>query len=94
MKSRLGFAISISTFPEILILDEVFSVGDYYFKEKCRKKVKEFLKDSNHTLVLVTHSTDIAKEFCNRGLLLENSNLIYDGNINECIDIYLKKNTE
>lgn len=94
MKSRLGFSISINTAPEILVLDEVFSVGDHYFRQKCFEKIKEFLKDNNHTLLLVTHSIDIAREFCQRGILIENGTIQYDGNIDECINLYLKNSTK
>ena len=90
MKSRLGFSISINTAPEILVLDEVFSVGDHYFRQKCFEKIKEFLKDNNHTFLLVTHSTDVAIEFCKRGILIENGIIQYDGDIDECINLYLK----
>lgn len=90
MKSRLGFSISIHTYPEILILDEVFSVGDYHFKQKCYEKIKEFLNDNKHTFLLVTHAPDIAKEFCERGILIENSQIKFDGNIQDCINLYLK----
>lgn len=90
MKSRLGFSISINTAPEILVLDEVFSVGDHYFRQKCFEKIKEFLKDNNHTFLLVTHSTDVAIKFCKRGILIENGIIQYDGDIDECINLYLK----
>lgn len=89
MKSRLGFAISIHMDSDILILDEVLSVGDHYFKLKCYQKIQEFLNDKNHTLLLVTHSTDLAKLFCKRGIFLKNGKIEYDGNIDDCIKYYL-----
>ena len=91
MKSRLGFSISINTAPEILILDEIFSVGDFHFRQKCYEKIKDFLKDKKHTFLLVTHSPDIAKEFCDRGILIENCEIKFDGNVNECIDLYISQ---
>lgn len=89
MKSRLGFSISIYTSPEILVLDEVFSVGDFHFKQKCYQKIKDFLKDKKHTFLLVTHSPEIAEEFCDRGILIENCKIKFDGNVKDCINLYL-----
>lgn len=89
MKSRLGFSISIHMDSDILILDEVLSVGDHYFKQKCYKKIKDFLNDKNHTLLLVTHSPDLAKLFCKRGIFLDKCRIEYDGNIDNCINHYL-----
>lgn len=92
MKSRLGFSISIHINSDILILDEVLSVGDHYFKQKCYKKIKDFLNDKSHTLLLVTHSSDLAKLFCKRGIFLNKGKIEYDGDINNCINYYLNYN--
>ena len=91
MRARLGFAISIHIKPDILAIDEVFSVGDYKFKQKCLDKVNEIKKDKNVTFILVTHSTEIAKEFCNRGILIDKGRIIFDGEIDNCVDIYLQQ---
>lgn len=90
MRARLGFAISVHIKPDILAVDEVFSVGDYNFKQKCFNKIKEIKNDENVTFILVTHSPEIAEEFCTRGLLLDKGKIIYDGNIKTCINKYLK----
>ena len=91
MRARLGFAISVHIKPDILAVDEVFSVGDYNFKQKCFNKIKEIKNDENVTFILVTHSPEIAEEFCTRGLLLDKGKIIYDGNIKICINKYLKQ---
>lgn len=91
MRARLGFAISVHIKPDILAVDEVFSVGDYNFKQKCFNKIKEIKNDENVTFILVTHSPEIAEEFCTRGLLLDKGKIIYDGNIKTCINKYLKQ---
>ena len=90
MKSRLGFSINVNIKPEILIVDEALSVGDEEFKNKCIKKVSNIMKDENVTLLFVTHATGVAKEFCDRGILMENGKLTFDGNIDEAIEIYNK----
>lgn len=68
MKARLGFSINVNIRPEILIVDEALSVGDEEFKNKCIKKVNEIINKDNVTLLFVTHSTHMAKEFCKIGI--------------------------
>ena len=88
MKARLGFSINVNIKPEILIVDEALSVGDEEFKNKCIKKINSIMKNDNVTLLFVTHATGVAKEFCSRGILMENGKLVFDGNIEETIKKY------
>ena len=88
MKSRLGFSINVNIKPEILIVDEALSVGDEEFKNKCIKKINSIMKDEDVTLLFVTHATGVAKEFCSRGILMEDGKLTFDGNIEEAIVKY------
>ena len=88
MKARLGFAINANINPEILIVDEALSVGDEKFKNKCLDKVNEIVNKEHVTLLFVTHSTDVAKSFCERGIVLKHGKLIYDSNIDGAIEEY------
>lgn len=88
MKARLGFAINVCIRPDILIVDEALSVGDSKFQKKCVNKVKEMIKDYGTTLLLVTHSTATAKQFCDRGIVLRSGRVLYDGEIDEAIHWY------
>jgi len=90
MKARLGFSINVNIKPEILIVDEALSVGDEEFKNKCIKKVREIIDKGDVTLLFVTHSTSVAKEFCSRGIFMKNGKLVFDGNIDETITEYRK----
>lgn len=90
MKARLGFSINVNIRPEILIVDEALSVGDEEFKNKCTKKVNEIVSKDEVTLLFVTHSSAMAKEFCSRGIVMEKGKLKFDGSIDDAIERYKK----
>ncbi|MGB4759070.1 MAG: ABC transporter ATP-binding protein [Candidatus Saccharimonadales bacterium] len=94
MKSRLGFAVNAHINPDILVIDEALSVGDKDFRKKCQAKVDEIRKLKHVTVLLVTHSLGSARDFCERGLILENGKLTYDGNISDAINFYNEKPQE
>ncbi len=88
MRARIGFAINANVNPEILIVDEALSVGDKQFRDKCQKKIKEIVERDDCTLIFVTHSTSQAKEFCKRGIVLQNGQIYFDGDIEDAIRKY------
>lgn len=88
MKAKLGFAVNVNIEPEILIVDEALSVGDKAFRKKCVKKVNEIIEKDNVTLLFVTHSTDVAKDFCKRGIVVKNGKIVCDCDIDKAIDAY------
>ncbi len=90
MKARLGFAINVNIRPEILIVDEALSVGDKAFRDKCLKKVRHIIEKDGVTLLFVTHSTDTARQFCDRGILMKKGVLTFDGEIDKAIELYNK----
>lgn len=90
MKSRLGFAIATIVEPDILILDEVLSVGDAKFRKKSTNKIKSMIK-SNVTVLFVSHSIDQVLELCNKAILLENGHLLSYGSVEEIAELYQKK---
>lgn len=87
MKARLGFAINANIEPEILIVDEALSVGDKAFRVKCNDKINEIVA-SGVTFLFVTHSTSVAKDFCNRGIVMKSGRFIYDGDIDSAAEFY------
>jgi len=88
MKARLGFSINVNIRPEILIIDEALSVGDESFKNKCIEKVNNIIEKDDVTLLFVTHSINVAKSFCKRGIVMKNGRIIYDGPIDDAINEY------
>lgn len=92
MKARLGFAVNVSINPEILIIDEALSVGDVAFRKKCVKKVDEIMTKEEVTLLFVTHSISMAKEFCKRGIVLRKGRVVLDSDIDEAIEAYEEQN--
>ncbi|MEE1038517.1 MAG: ABC transporter ATP-binding protein [Eubacterium sp.] len=88
MKARLGFAVNINIEPEILIIDEALSVGDVAFRRKCLTKVREIMAQEDVTMLFVTHSVSTAKEFCDRGILLKNGQVVLDADIDTAIEAY------
>jgi ABC-type polysaccharide/polyol phosphate transport system ATPase subunit len=87
MRARLGFSIATSVKPEILILDEVLSVGDIKFQEKSREKM-ESLMDSEVTLLFVSHSVEQVKSFCNKAIWLQHGKLMAKGSVDEVCELY------
>ena len=89
MQVRLAFSIAIRAQGDILLLDEVLAVGDAAFQQKCNDYF-ESLKDKKQTVILVTHSMENVKKFCNRALLIENGKIIQDGDPKKVADAYTK----
>jgi ABC-type polysaccharide/polyol phosphate transport system ATPase subunit len=92
MFMRLAFSVAINVDAEILLVDEILSVGDQHFQEKCLNKMKE-LRQEGKTMVFVTHSLDSVKELCNRAVWLHNGEVKIDGEPEEVIEEYLRETT-
>lgn len=90
MKARLGFSINVNIQPDILIVDEALSVGDEEFRKKCTNRMNELLASKDITLMFVTHSINVAKSFCTRGIVLNNGKLLFDGTMEEAAEHYEK----
>ncbi|WP_286242906.1 ABC transporter ATP-binding protein [Methanobacterium ferruginis] len=89
MKARLAFSIATMVEPEILIVDEVLSVGDAKFQQKSREKMKSLLNE-DATVLFVSHSTHQVKTICNRAIWLHQGELIAEGSAEEVCDLYDK----
>lgn len=89
MKARLGFSVATMVNPDILICDEVLSVGDAKFRKKCENRMKEMLSGGT-TLIFVSHNINQVKELCDHAAWIEKGHLIQAGEVNEVCDAYTK----
>lgn len=88
MRARLGFAFASSIRPDILVVDEALSVGDRKFAKKCRDRVREIMSKEHVTVLFVTHSTDMAKEFCEQGIVIQKGRSVFSGSIEDAVAFY------
>lgn len=87
MKARLGFSIATAVEPDVLILDEVLSVGDAKFRTKSLKKVQSMF-ENGVTVLFVSHSIEQVKAICDTAILLDHGNIIAQGDVDTVSDIY------
>jgi lipopolysaccharide transport system ATP-binding protein len=89
MVARLGFSVAAHLDPEILLIDEVLSVGDLKFQAKCRQKLDDF-KRRQVTIVLVSHSLGEVRGFCSRVVWLKSGQIVADGAPDAVVPLYEK----
>ena len=91
MRARLAFSVVVNLEPEILIIDEVLSVGDMFFKQKCINKLKQMI-ENGLTLFFVSHSLNDVKSLCKKALYLDKGKVIAFGDVNEVTTLYQHNN--
>ena len=89
MFMRLAFAVAINVDADILLIDEILSVGDEHFQNKCYDKMRE-LKDQGKTMVFVTHNMKVVKELCDRAIWLYNGEIKRDGDTQKVVQEYIE----
>jgi len=87
MYMRLGFAIAAKLAPDILLLDEIFAVGDADFQQRCVETIKGFL-DQGKTIVFVSHSPEAVRTICHRACVLDHGELAFDGDVESALQAY------
>lgn len=92
MTVRLGFAVAAFLEPEILVVDEVLTVGDAEFQKKAIGKMNDVAHSEGRTVLFVSHNMAAVKNLCTRGVVLQNGQLVFDGTTEGAIDYYLKRN--
>ena len=88
MKARLGFSVATMVKPDVLIVDEMLSVGDYKFKQKCMKRMEDLLS-SGTTLLYVSHNIDEVRRLCDHAIWLDKGAARMQGEVNEVCDAYM-----
>lgn len=92
MQVRLAFSVAIKAQGDILVLDEVLAVGDEAFQRKCDDYFTKVKKDPNKTVILVTHSMDSVKKYCNKAILIKDGDIIVNGNKEDAANRYTLEN--
>ncbi len=87
MTMRLAFSVAVNVDPDILIIDEVLSVGDLAFQVKCRERIMQF-RQAGKTILCVSHSTDTLKDLCQRAIWLDHGRVMNDGPLNRVLESY------
>lgn len=93
MHMRLGFGIAAHLDPDVLVVDEVLSVGDARFQERCLKKLDD-LSQHGRTVLFVSHDIGAVSKLCNKGILLENGQIKMSGKIEQCLSEYMKGSSQ
>ena len=87
MYARLGFSVAAHVDPEVLVIDEVLSVGDYHFQQRCFDKMREFVQKGT-SLIFVSHNMTAVSTLCSSALLLRNGEPIYHGDVSTAMQRY------
>ena len=90
MQSRLLFSLLTSLNIDCLALDEGFGFGDINFRKKAKNKLDKFIANAG-TLILASHSEDLLKKYCTRGIVLRKGSLVFDGSLEAALDFYNEK---
>ena len=94
MQVRLAFSVAIKAQGDILVLDEVLAVGDAAFQKKCDAFFKSVKEDPTKTVILVTHSMDSMKKYCNKAILISDGEIVCSGNPRNVADQYSLENAQ
>jgi lipopolysaccharide transport system ATP-binding protein len=89
MTVRLAFAVAAFLEPEILVIDEVLAVGDAEFQKKAIGKMQDISREGGRTVLFVSHNMAAVKSLCTRGIVLEHGKVVFNGNIDDSINLYL-----
>lgn len=90
MYVKLAFAVAAHLDSEILVMDEVLAVGDMKFQQKCLGKMSDVSQTEGRTVLYVSHNMNTVRNLCNRCVVLSKGKVIYDGNVETAIDIYMQ----
>ena len=87
---KLAFAIAVHLDSEIVLMDEVLAVGDIEFQKKCLDRMKQISSQEERTVIYVSHNMETIRNLCDRCVVLERGRKIFDGDVEEAIEVYSK----
>lgn len=90
MYVKLAFSVAAFLNADIFLMDEVLAVGDMMFQKKCLQKMREISEDGNKTILYVSHNMQTVRELCDRCIVLQEGRIIYNGDVNEGIRLYMQ----
>ena len=91
---KLAFSVAAHLDSEIMIMDEVLAVGDMAFQKKCLNKMRDAAKQDGRTVLYVSHNMNTIRQLCDRCIVLDKGKVVFEGNVDEAIGIYLGANKE
>ena len=94
MYVKLAFSVAAHLDSEIMIMDEVLAVGDMAFQKKCLDKMSDVSKTEGRTILYVSHNMNTIRELCDRVIVLDHGKVVFDGDVEEGIAVYIGKNVE
>lgn len=92
MVARVAFAVATATIPDILVVDEALSVGDFRFQEKCEKRIAELVNEHNTTLLFVSHSIEQVQRVCQKAVWIEKGHMRMIGDVEAVCEAYCHMN--
>jgi ABC-2 type transport system ATP-binding protein len=93
MAQRLGYAVAFKAVRDVIVLDEIFAVGDAGFKARCERRYRE-LRALGHTAIIVSHDPRIIATFCDRALMLDGGRIVFEGPARDVADRYVSTLTQ
>jgi len=94
MYVKLAFSVAAHLDSEIMIMDEVLAVGDMAFQKKCLDKMSDVSKTEGRTILYVSHNMNTIRQLCDRCIVLDHGKVIFDGDVEEAIGVYMGANTD
>ena len=88
MVARVAFAVATATIPDILVVDEALSVGDFLFQEKCEARINDLVENHNTTLLFVSHSIEQVERVCKKAVWIEKGHMRMVGSVEEVCKAY------
>lgn len=94
MYVKLAFSVAAHLDSEIMIMDEVLAVGDMKFQQKCLNRMSEAAGTENRTVLYVSHNMNTIRQLCNRCIVLQQGKIIFDGDVETAIEVYMESNAK